>query len=153
MTPPNSDALRQRQRPPSSSPVNLSSTLSPIQNNHPSPAYQKGPPSSGGPSTTAHQQLHQKMSNSPSPSIGRGWADRFAEVLLGDDEARPESKYALICIKCFAHNGLVRQEELDHIRTSSSLSLFFLFFFAGMQPHFFILSYLTRIPLSQMRHF
>ncbi|KAA1118752.1 hypothetical protein PGT21_004558 [Puccinia graminis f. sp. tritici] len=116
MTPPNNEAMRHRQRPPSSSPANLSSTLSPIQNNHPSPAYQTGPPSTGATSSAAHQQLHQKMSNSPSPSIGRGWADRFAEVLLGDDEARPESKYALICINCFAHNGLVRQEELDHIQ-------------------------------------
>ncbi|KAI9628514.1 hypothetical protein KEM48_011466 [Puccinia striiformis f. sp. tritici PST-130] len=28
----------------------------------------------------------------------------------------PQSKYALICLNCFAHNGLVRQEELDLIQ-------------------------------------
>ncbi|WAQ82618.1 hypothetical protein PtA15_2A935 [Puccinia triticina] len=118
MTPPNNEALRQRHRPPSSSPATLSNSLSPMQNNNSSPAHQMGPLS--GPPPAPHQQhlhqQHQKILTTPSPTNGRGWADRFAEVLLGDDEARPESKYALICIKCFAHNGLVRQEELDQIQ-------------------------------------
>jgi len=114
MTPPNNEALRQRHRPPSSSPANMPNSASPMQVNTSSPAHQSGPFSA----PLNHQpQLHDpKMFNTPSPSGGRGWADRFAEVLLGDDEARPESKYALICIKCFAHNGLVRQEELDQIQ-------------------------------------
>lgn len=41
--------------------------------------------------------------------------------MLGGDEARPENKYALICGKCFTHNGLVMQEELYVVRTSASL--------------------------------
>lgn len=111
MTPPNDEALRQRHRPPSSSPANMPNSVSPMQLN-------TSPPSGPFSAPLNHQpQLHDpKIFNTPSPSYGRGWADRFAEVLLGDDEARPESKYALICIKCFAHNGLVRQEELDQIQ-------------------------------------
>jgi len=38
------------------------------------------------------------------------WYDKLADALLGDDEpSLPASKYALICEKCFAHNGLVKE--------------------------------------------
>ena len=42
----------------------------------------------------------------------RGWVDRVAEALLGENEQSPSSKYALICGKCHTHNGLVLKEEL-----------------------------------------
>ena len=45
----------------------------------------------------------------------RGWADRFADALLGDGEAAA-SKYALICGQCHQHNGLVLLEELATLR-------------------------------------
>ncbi|KAG6865351.1 hypothetical protein C0991_003274 [Blastosporella zonata] len=40
------------------------------------------------------------------------WYDKLADALLGDDEHTPNassSQYALICEKCFAHNGLVKE--------------------------------------------
>lgn len=49
----------------------------------------------------------------------RGWADRFADALLGDGEAA-SSKYALICGSCHQHNGLVLLEELATMRAFSS---------------------------------
>lgn len=43
--------------------------------------------------------------------------DKVADALLGvSGEETPNSKYALICGKCFAHNGLVVKEEFDTIR-------------------------------------
>ncbi|OCB91913.1 hypothetical protein A7U60_g809 [Sanghuangporus baumii] len=41
------------------------------------------------------------------------WFDRLADALLGDDELGADgakNRYALICQKCFAHNGLVKEE-------------------------------------------
>jgi len=49
---------------------------------------------------------------SPQPyTPSRGWADRFANALLGDDE-NATSKYALVCQQCRQHNGLVLRDEL-----------------------------------------
>ncbi|RCH77826.1 hypothetical protein CU098_004762 [Rhizopus stolonifer] len=42
------------------------------------------------------------------------WYDRLVDALVGD--AGPETKYALICTHCFAHNGLVLKEEYDTIQ-------------------------------------
>lgn len=41
------------------------------------------------------------------------WYDKLAEALVGD--VGPETKYALICSKCFTHNGLVLPQEIDNI--------------------------------------
>ncbi|EJC99141.1 uncharacterized protein FOMMEDRAFT_170500 [Fomitiporia mediterranea MF3/22] len=40
------------------------------------------------------------------------WYDKLADALLGDDELsdNPKNRYALICQKCFTHNGLVKEE-------------------------------------------
>ncbi|KAG6844127.1 hypothetical protein H0H87_009583 [Tephrocybe sp. NHM501043] len=38
------------------------------------------------------------------------WYDKLADALLGDDDHTPtSSQYALICEKCFAHNGLAKE--------------------------------------------
>ncbi|TFK23586.1 hypothetical protein FA15DRAFT_670405 [Coprinopsis marcescibilis] len=40
------------------------------------------------------------------------WYDKVADALLGDDDQSfqsPSSRYALICEKCFSHNGLVKE--------------------------------------------
>ncbi|KAJ7356510.1 hypothetical protein DFH08DRAFT_849256 [Mycena albidolilacea] len=41
----------------------------------------------------------------------RGWFDAFADVLVGPDDTpqidKEKQKFALICAKCFSHNGLV----------------------------------------------
>ena len=49
----------------------------------------------------------------------RQWYDRLADLILGDDDpniASPNSRYALICEKCFAHNGLVKESMLEDAR-------------------------------------
>ncbi|PPQ92761.1 hypothetical protein CVT25_003870, partial [Psilocybe cyanescens] len=49
------------------------------------------------------------------------WYDKLADALLGDDDpstASPSSRYALICEKCFNHNGLVKEsmwEEAQYV--------------------------------------
>lgn len=50
--------------------------------------------------------------------------DKVADALLGvSADETPNSKYALICGKCFAHNGLVVKEEFDTIRESLKVAL------------------------------
>lgn len=50
--------------------------------------------------------------------------DRIADALLGDDElnTNPATRYALICQKCFTHNGLVKEDMLDDARKYIILS-------------------------------
>lgn len=56
----------------------------------------------------------------PSTPQPRTLMDKVADALLGvtPEEMTPPqfSKYALICGKCFAHNGLVPKDEFDTIR-------------------------------------
>ncbi|KAK7057389.1 protein lunapark [Favolaschia claudopus] len=69
----------------------------------------------------------------PAPR-GRGWFDALADVLVGPDDTpqvlqqqqqqlrqqleqeKAKQKYALICGKCFAHNGLVGEVEWANVR-------------------------------------
>ncbi|KAI0278391.1 hypothetical protein BGY98DRAFT_1089567 [Russula aff. rugulosa BPL654] len=49
----------------------------------------------------------------PLPPPRKLWYDKLADALLGDDESSVNpaaARYALICQKCFAHNGLVKEE-------------------------------------------
>jgi len=51
------------------------------------------------------------------------WYDKLADKLLGDDEqynVSPSSRYALICEKCFAHNGLVKESMWEDARMFAS---------------------------------
>ncbi|KAI0821859.1 hypothetical protein BC628DRAFT_1392556 [Trametes gibbosa] len=48
----------------------------------------------------------------PLPPPRKQWFDKLADAILGDDDASATgaaSRYALICQKCFAHNGLVKE--------------------------------------------
>ncbi|KAF7729423.1 hypothetical protein EC973_004402 [Apophysomyces ossiformis] len=42
------------------------------------------------------------------------WYDKIVDALVGDEG--PETKYALICNHCFAHNGLALPQEIDIIQ-------------------------------------
>ncbi|KAI0754186.1 hypothetical protein C8Q80DRAFT_1216347 [Daedaleopsis nitida] len=59
--------------------------------------------------------LQQQLSPSPQrpmPPPRKQWFDKLADAILGDDDsstAGAASRYALICQKCFAHNGLVKE--------------------------------------------
>ncbi|KZT51852.1 hypothetical protein CALCODRAFT_459940 [Calocera cornea HHB12733] len=51
------------------------------------------------------------------PPQTRKWYDTLADALLGPDEqAASREKYALICAKCFNHNGLVSPSEWDDVQ-------------------------------------
>lgn len=47
------------------------------------------------------------------------WYDKVADAILGDEDASfasPSSRYALICEKCFTHNGLVKESMWEDAR-------------------------------------
>lgn len=46
----------------------------------------------------------------PLPQSTISWTDRLVDAIVGDNDRN--SQYALICDKCFVHNGLVLPEEL-----------------------------------------
>jgi hypothetical protein len=54
----------------------------------------------------------------PYSDAQRGWVDKLTDAILGENEQSPNSRYALICSKCFSHNGLALKEELPDVRTS-----------------------------------
>lgn len=71
-----------------------------------------------GMSFLAVHQCHQPVFSIivlPSPFAPRKqWYDKVADVLLGDEDANTtNSRYALICEKCRAHNGLVKESLWD----------------------------------------
>ncbi|KAI0063818.1 hypothetical protein BV25DRAFT_1906903 [Artomyces pyxidatus] len=56
----------------------------------------------------------------PLPTPRKQWFDKLADALLGDDEPAVNaaaSRYALICQKCFAHNGLVKESMWEDARS------------------------------------
>jgi len=53
------------------------------------------------------------------PPPQRHWYDRIVDAVLGEDTESPHTRFALICQRCFTHNGLVREAELENTRTSS----------------------------------
>jgi len=60
----------------------------------------------------------------PLPPPRKLWYDKLADALLGDDESSMNaaaSRYALICQKCFSHNGLVKEEMWEGARTHDLL--------------------------------
>ncbi|CAL1698851.1 unnamed protein product [Somion occarium] len=67
--------------------------------------------------------LQQRLSPSPQrpmPPPRKQWYDKLADAILGDDDASSvsaaASRYALICQRCFSHNGLVKESEWEDIR-------------------------------------
>lgn len=48
------------------------------------------------------------------PSVPRSWIDRVLDLIIGEEA--PGTKYALICEKCFQHNGLALEEELETLK-------------------------------------
>lgn len=57
----------------------------------------------------------------PSQPGRKQWYDRLADAILGDEDlapASPGSRYALICEKCFTHNGLVKESIWEDARES-----------------------------------
>ena len=65
------------------------------------------------------------MPVTPQPPLKKQWYDKLADAILGDDDATgsPSSRYALICQKCFSHNGLVKESAWQDTRKSISCQL------------------------------
>lgn len=67
--------------------------------------------------TLAHLAIPQ-----PIQAARKHWYDKLADVILGDDDEQSAtvtaSRYALICQKCFAHNGLVKEIVWEDTRQS-----------------------------------
>ncbi|KAI1296193.1 hypothetical protein EDD11_007512 [Mortierella claussenii] len=77
-----------------------------------------------GPQGFQGPQQHQFDSGQPHPNGGRPshhgsnmerhWYDKIVDVIVGDEG--PDTKYALICGQCLAHNGLALPQEIDDIQ-------------------------------------
>lgn len=56
----------------------------------------------------------------PIQAARKHWYDKLADAILGDDDDQSASvaasRYALICQKCFAHNGLVKESVWEDTR-------------------------------------
>ena len=52
------------------------------------------------------------------PPMPKTWMDKVADAILGADPSAtgPEQKYALICARCHAHNGLALKEEFNEVQ-------------------------------------
>ncbi|KAJ7455744.1 hypothetical protein FB451DRAFT_1277333 [Mycena latifolia] len=72
----------------------------------PAPPNQNQRPHAPSPLSVPPQQ--QQRAPAPTGPPERRWYDALADLLVGAEDASPASqRYALICDKCFAHNGLV----------------------------------------------
>ncbi|SJX64168.1 uncharacterized protein SRS1_14822 [Sporisorium reilianum f. sp. reilianum] len=54
----------------------------------------------------------------PMLPMQKTWLDKLADAILGADPSAtgPEQKYALICARCHAHNGLALKEEFNEVQ-------------------------------------
>lgn len=65
-----------------------------------------------------HAKLLSLCSAQPLQPTPRRWYDRLADAVLGEEESASgaHNKYALICKRCFTHNGLVKESEWETTR-------------------------------------
>ncbi|KAG0255067.1 hypothetical protein BG011_005336 [Mortierella polycephala] len=94
------------------------------QNQQQSPAGHGSPNAPRGPQGPYPQQQQpfnpgQPYANAMPPQYGsysteKHWYDKIVDVIVGDEG--PDTKYALICGRCFAHNGLALPQEIDDIQ-------------------------------------
>jgi len=109
-------------RPDQPSPLRQRGPPGALPGNQPStPLRQLGTPPAGTPPGMTPPRplppyLRPSGSNLPPPQT-RKWYDTLADALLGPDEqAASREKYALICAKCFNHNGLVAPSEWEDVQ-------------------------------------
>ncbi|KAI0760608.1 hypothetical protein C8Q74DRAFT_1319576 [Fomes fomentarius] len=114
--PPNSPAgLRRRNLPPPQQPQQSPQPQTPQTPQRNLQVNPQTPPP--GLTPGLQQQLSPDASPTaspqrPLPPLRKQWFDKLADAILGDDDSAgtgAASRYALICQKCFAHNGLVKE--------------------------------------------
>jgi hypothetical protein len=62
---------------------------------------------------------HRAATPQPIQPTRKQWYDKLADAILGDEESSMSvaaSRYALICQKCFSHNGLVKESVWEDTR-------------------------------------
>ena len=67
--------------------------------------------------------MHVASPQRPLPPPRKQWYDKLADAILGDDDSSAtgaSTRYALICQKCFAHNGLVKESMWEDARACFS---------------------------------
>lgn len=104
--------LLQRYDDSASSPSTLRQRLFAPSTQPSTPQQQPRPPIAKGTLQTPNLGTAQITSAPPTGPPRKLWYDKLADALLGDDDHTPSaaaSRYALICEKCFAHNGLVKE--------------------------------------------
>ncbi|KAJ2375309.1 hypothetical protein IW150_002620 [Coemansia sp. RSA 2607] len=77
-----------------------------------------GPLSPGGAGVVKLPGRSASLQPADSPSRGGGarpWLDKLVDQLVGD-VGGADDRYALICRSCYAHNGLVLEEEINDIQ-------------------------------------
>ncbi|KAF9330132.1 hypothetical protein BG006_006872 [Podila minutissima] len=93
-------------------PMGTSSGMQPPGGNMHGP---RGPQGSFPPqSNYQNQQFSHGSPLYGSPNTEKHWYDKIVDVIVGDEG--PDTKYALICGQCYAHNGLVLPQEIDDIQ-------------------------------------
>ncbi|KAI8596319.1 hypothetical protein EDD21DRAFT_388635 [Dissophora ornata] len=87
---------------------------------HPGLGPQNGPRGPQGPYNPQQPQfnsgnLHPSSAGqSPYDAPERHWYDKIVDVIVGDEG--PDTRFALICGQCYAHNGLALPQEIDDIQ-------------------------------------
>ncbi|KAF9552577.1 hypothetical protein CPC08DRAFT_267828 [Agrocybe pediades] len=105
---PSATPLRQRIPPAQPAPSTPQRQVGPGNPNTNGKAVMQTP----APSASLQAHLSPATPGFPMAAPRKQWYDKLADALLGEDDpnvASPSSRYALICEKCFSHNGLVKE--------------------------------------------
>ncbi|KAF9541844.1 hypothetical protein EC957_002614 [Mortierella hygrophila] len=97
-------------------PMGVSSGMQP-QPHHMGQGPQGHPNGPRAPQQTPFGPGHPNHAMSPPygyPNNERHWYDKIVDVIVGEEG--PDTKYALICGQCFAHNGLALPQEIEDIQ-------------------------------------
>lgn len=80
---------------------------------HPNQRLSAGPQQLSMPSQLSSVVAQAPPLASPEPIGPPKWYDRLLDVIVGEDESKPQNRYALICKVCRTHNGLAPPGETD----------------------------------------
>lgn len=94
-----------RQGMPDVNPTNENQIKDEMQNPMMAPGSRPEPAIGNGPSRSVRPMPPIKVVYEPR------WYDRILEYMVGEDEQSANNRFALICPKCYAHNGLCQYGE------------------------------------------
>ncbi|PCH35157.1 hypothetical protein WOLCODRAFT_166080 [Wolfiporia cocos MD-104 SS10] len=117
-SPVNPEPSLRRRNPPPGLPATPQLQRAPPQLQHAPPQdLLETPNSAPVPLSPSLQQHLSPPPPRPQPAPRKQWYDKLADAILGDEDgasvSTAASRYALICQKCFAHNGLVKESQWE----------------------------------------